>query len=88
MPGTELSLVRVALKTGRHHQIRVQMAHHGTPLYGDMKYGVPVGTAKLDKKENADQGTMKQQEIEICRVSEQQEIWEVEESRSHSAHHR
>ena len=59
MPGKELSLVRVALKTGRHHQIRVQMAHHGTPLYGDMKYGVPVGTAKLDKKENADQGTMK-----------------------------
>ena len=59
MPGTELSLVRVALKTGRHHQIRVQMAHHGTPLYGDMKYGVPVGTAKLDKKENADQGTMR-----------------------------
>ena len=33
--------------------------HHGTPLYGDMKYGVPVGTTKLDKKENADQGTMK-----------------------------
>ncbi len=59
MPGKELSLVRVALKTGRHHQIRVQMAHHGTPLYGDMKYGVPVGTAKLDMKENADQGTMK-----------------------------
>ena len=59
MPGKELSLVRVALKTGRHHQIRVQMAHHGMPLYGDMKYGVPVGTAKLDKKENADQGTMK-----------------------------
>ena len=59
MPGKELSLVRVALKTGRHHQIRVQMAYHGMPLYGDMKYGVPVGTAKLDKKENADQGTMK-----------------------------
>ena len=59
MPETELSLVRISLKTGRHHQIRVQMAHHGTPLYGDMKYGVPVGTAKLDKKENADQGTMK-----------------------------
>ena len=51
--------VRISLKTGRHHQIRVQMAHHGTPLYGDMKYGVPVRTAKLDKKENADQGTMK-----------------------------
>ena len=59
MPETELSLVRISLRTGRHHQIRVQMAHHGTPLYGDMKYGVPVRTAKLDKKENADQGTMK-----------------------------
>ena len=51
-------LLEIDLKTGRHHQIRVQMAYHGTPLYGDMKYGVPVGTAKLDKKENADQGTM------------------------------
>ena len=54
--GTELE---IHLDTGRHHQIRVQMAYHGMPLYGDMKYGVPVGTAKLDKKENADQGTMK-----------------------------
>ena len=38
MPGTELSLVRVALKTGRHHQIRVQMAGAGAPLWGDNKY--------------------------------------------------
>ena len=52
-------LAEIRLGTGRHHQIRVQMAHHGMPLYGDMKYGVPVGTAKLDMKENADQGTMK-----------------------------
>ena len=38
MPGKELSLVRVALKTGRHHQIRVQMAGVGAPLWGDNKY--------------------------------------------------
>ena len=25
--------------TGRHHQIRVQMAHAGMPLAGDRKYG-------------------------------------------------
>lgn len=31
-------LVQVYLKTGRHHQIRVQMAHAGFPLYGDQKY--------------------------------------------------
>ena len=32
-------LVQVELLTGRSHQIRVQMAHNGTPLFGDMKYG-------------------------------------------------
>jgi 23S rRNA pseudouridine1911/1915/1917 synthase len=35
------SLVRVKLKTGRHHQIRVQMSNIGHPLYGDIKYGSP-----------------------------------------------
>ena len=33
-----LSLVRVQLETGRHHQIRVQMSAHGLPLWGDAKY--------------------------------------------------
>ena len=33
-----LSLVEIDLKTGRHHQIRVQFAAHGTPLWGDGKY--------------------------------------------------
>lgn len=33
------SLVQVRLETGRHHQIRVQMAHAGCPLIGDKKYG-------------------------------------------------
>lgn len=31
-------LVKIKLITGRHHQIRVQMAHHGNPLVGDTKY--------------------------------------------------
>ena len=38
-PEAPLSLVEIELLTGRHHQIRVQMAGHGTPLYGDSKYG-------------------------------------------------
>ena len=33
-----LSLVRIHLLTGRHHQIRVQFASHGLPLYGDGRY--------------------------------------------------
>ena len=31
-------LVKIDLRTGRHHQIRVQMAASGAPLYGDAKY--------------------------------------------------
>lgn len=34
-----IQLLRIELETGRHHQIRVQMAHHGLPLLGDRKYG-------------------------------------------------
>lgn len=41
-PDTNRSLVRIKLHTGRHHQIRVQFAHAGFPLYGDMKYGQPL----------------------------------------------
>lgn len=36
--GEPVSLVEVTLKTGRHHQIRVQMAHNDMPLWGDTKY--------------------------------------------------
>ena len=36
----KLSLVRVNLETGRHHQIRVQLANINHPLYGDQRYGI------------------------------------------------
>lgn len=35
----EVSLVEVQLLSGRHHQIRAQLAHNGMPLLGDSKYG-------------------------------------------------
>lgn len=35
----ELSFVEVYPETGRSHQIRVQLASLGTPIYGDVKYG-------------------------------------------------
>lgn len=34
-----VSLLRVTLGTGRHHQIRAQLAHIGHPILGDSKYG-------------------------------------------------
>ena len=44
-PGTNTSLVRVTLGTGRTHQIRVQFASRGMPLWGDRKYGLPEDDA-------------------------------------------
>ena len=35
------SLLEVSLETGRHHQIRVQLAAIGHPIKGDLKYGFP-----------------------------------------------
>lgn len=34
-------LLEVDLKTGRHHQIRCQLAKIGCPIKGDLKYGAP-----------------------------------------------
>lgn len=35
------NLLEVDLKTGRHHQIRCQLAKIGCPIKGDLKYGAP-----------------------------------------------
>ena len=35
------SLLEVRLHTGRHHQIRCQLAAIGCPIKGDLKYGAP-----------------------------------------------
>lgn len=32
------TLLEIKLETGRHHQIRVQLAHAGMPIFGDTKY--------------------------------------------------
>jgi 23S rRNA pseudouridine1911/1915/1917 synthase len=42
-----LTLAEVELMTGRAHQIRVQHAHIGHPLWGDMRYGNGVPGRQL-----------------------------------------
>lgn len=41
-------LLEIRLETGRHHQIRCQLAQIGCPVKGDLKYGAP--------RSNADKG--------------------------------
>jgi 23S rRNA pseudouridine1911/1915/1917 synthase len=42
------SVIEVDLITGRPHQIRVQFAEEGYPLWGDLKYGNSKGTSGKD----------------------------------------
>lgn len=48
----DISLVEIHLHTGRHHQIRVQLAHAGCPLVGDRKYGEACGVDREDQRRN------------------------------------
>lgn len=41
------SLVRIDLETGRHHQIRVQLAHLGCPVLGDLRYGASAPLPRM-----------------------------------------
>jgi len=45
-----LSLLKIALETGRTHQIRVHLSHHKTPVLGDAVYG----NSKVNQKYHAD----------------------------------
>ena len=42
-----LSVVRCSLETGRTHQVRVHLAHLGTPIVGDALYGAGFRTKAL-----------------------------------------
>lgn len=54
----EISLVEIELLSGRHHQIRVQFAAHGNPLWGDGKYNPEWGgTLPAGERTHADRHT-------------------------------
>jgi 23S rRNA pseudouridine955/2504/2580 synthase len=46
-PYQSACLMRVILKTGRTHQIRVHAAHIGHPIAGDQKYGDPAFNQRM-----------------------------------------
>ncbi len=48
--GNGRSILKIWLETGRHHQIRVQLAHAGYPIVGDKKYNFRENIASSGQK--------------------------------------
>ena len=63
--GLNISLVKIDLHTGRHHQIRVQFASRRHPLVGDYKYA----TADCGMDNAVKAVALKRNQIALCAVS-------------------
>ncbi len=66
---THYTLVEVELLTGRHHQIRAQLAKIGCPIRGDLKYGakrsVPGGGISLHSRAVAFDHPVRHEAVEV-----------------------
>ena len=74
-------LLEVDLETGRHHQIRAQLAHIGCPIKGDLKYGFPRsnvnGGISLHAREIRFVHPVTKKEVEIIAEMPEGDIWAV-----------
>ena len=63
------TLVEVELLTGRHHQIRAQLARIGCPIRGDLKYGarrsLPGGGISLHSRTVAFEHPVRREPVEV-----------------------
>jgi len=75
------NLLEIDLKTGRHHQIRAQLAKIGCPVKGDLKYGAersnPDGGISLHARRLAFIHPVSQQPVEIIAPVPDGVLWEV-----------
>ena len=80
--GRTYTLLKILLRTGRHHQIRVQTACRGIPVAGDRKYGRPEEAVRFpalcayrltfpDPKTGEDRTFERQPEGELFRLFEE-----------------
>lgn len=72
-------LLEVNLETGRHHQIRAQLAYIGCPIKGDLKYGFPRsnpnGGISLHSREVRFIHPVTKKEITITAETPEGDIW-------------
>lgn len=74
-------LLSVNLKTGRHHQIRCQLAKIGCPIKGDLKYGAdrsnPDGGISLHAREISFIHPVSKQHILITAPAPDDNLWKT-----------
>lgn len=72
-------LLEVDLETGRHHQIRVQLAKIGCPIKGDLKYGArrsnPDGSISLHARSVAFTHPVSQKQIHVTAPVPDDPLW-------------
>lgn len=75
----EFYLLEVKPETGRPHQIRVQLAKMGCPIFGDLKYGVEKSENKsaiyLHSREVTFVHPIKKEKIQITAAVPKDQIW-------------
>ncbi|MGN0235286.1 MAG: RluA family pseudouridine synthase [Paludibacteraceae bacterium] len=82
--GERYTLVEVQLETGRHHQIRCQLAAIGCPIKGDLKYGAkrsnPDGGISLHARRIAFVHPVSKEPVCITAPVPEERIWKDLES--------
>lgn len=79
--GTKYHLLEIKLLTGRHHQIRVQLASMGCVIKGDLKYGAkrsnPDGSISLHARKITFLHPIKKDKIKIVAPVPKDNIWDI-----------
>ena len=74
------TLIEIDLKTGRHHQIRCQLAKIGCPIKGDLKYGAkrsnPDGSISLLSRTMSFIHPVSKQEISVVAPVPDDNLWQ------------
>jgi len=74
-------LIEIDLETGRHHQIRTQLAHIGSAIKGDLKYGFPRsnkdGSISLHARKIKFIHPVSKEEIAITAPTPKDVIWDA-----------
>ena len=74
-------LLEVDLETGRHHQIRSQLAKIGSPIKGDLKYGAersnPDGSISLHARSISFIHPVSKEKIEVVAKVPEDNLWQA-----------